>query len=214
LYGKNDERGIYRSSNGGIDWEQVLFINDSVGAVDIVIDPQHPDTLYAATWERQRHPDVRDYAGPGSGIFRSLDGGDTWERLTSGLPVHDNVGRIGLTVDMDGSVLAVYSENPVSNDYSGLYKSTNAGATWSRIDGFMLEFEEIYSGFGWYFGNVRTSPSNPDNVYILGVESWRSTNGGANWDQYTPNYVHADHHALEIHPLDPELHVMGTDGGI
>jgi photosystem II stability/assembly factor-like uncharacterized protein len=109
LYGKNDERGIYRSSNGGIDWEQVLFINDSVGAVDIVIDPQHPDTLYAATWERQRHPDVRDYAGPGSGIFRSLDGGDTWERLTSGLPVHDNVGRIGLTVDMDGSVLAVYS---------------------------------------------------------------------------------------------------------
>lgn len=216
LYGKNTTRGIFRSVNGGQDWEQVLFVSDSTSAIDIVINPVSPDTLYAAMWERIRYPHVRDYAGLSSGVYRSFDGGDTWTRLENGLPVHDRVGRIGLAIapSQPNTIYAVYAEHPITNDFSGLYKSEDAGETWVRIDDGTLESVRVYAGFGWYFGNVRVHPQQANRVYVLGLQSWRSTNGGVGWTQHTFGDIHVDHHALEIHPLNPNFHVLGTDGGL
>ncbi len=216
LYGKNSTRGIYRTLDGGNQWERVLFVNDSTSAIDVAMDPMHPDTLYTSFWERLRYQEVRDYAGVSSGIYRSFDGGETWSRLTNGLPVHDEVGRIGLAIapSSPNVIYASYTTNAITNDFAGLYKSIDHGESWVRIDDGTLEVVEINSGFGWYFGNVRVNPVDPDNVFIMGLTTWQSRNGGEAWFESTDPTVHVDHHAMEIHPQNTSMHVLGTDGGV
>jgi len=212
LYSTNPERGIYRSDDGGATWERSLFVNDSTGAVDVVIDPTNPQRLYAATWERIRRPNERRVGGPGSGLYRSLDGGDSWTRLDNGLPpAAPDVGRIGLTLCASAPhvLYAIYADDP--GYFLGVYKSTDGGDSWTQVNDGALS--GLYSSFGWYFGNIRVAPSNPDSVFVLGVPLYRSVDGGSSW-QNVSGSTHVDHHALYIFPGDAERVVDGNDGGV
>ncbi len=214
LYGKSTDRGVYRSINGGTDWEQVLFISDSTAVIDLAIHPTNPDIIFAASWERLRYPFGRIYGGPTSGIYRSTDGGDSWTKLTNnGLPVNDeNTGRIGLYIAPSdpNQIYATYTTNPVTNQFSALYKSFNGGDTWFNMN---ADIGFVFSSFGWYFGNVRVAPDDPNEVYVMGVPLVQSMDGGVSFEEVTDE-MHVDFHALEFHPANPNFRVIGNDGGI
>ena len=150
LYGYNEERGIYRSTNGGNDWERVLFITDSTSAIDVIMNPVNTDIIFAAMWERTRKPWQRDYGGITSAIHRSSDGGDNWEILTNGLrAVSPNTGRISLAISESepSTIYARYTTNEITNVFDGWYKSTDNGDSWTLVE---LGFSGVvYSSFGW-----------------------------------------------------------------
>jgi photosystem II stability/assembly factor-like uncharacterized protein len=212
LFSNNPERGIFRTTDGGESWENVLYVNDSVGGIDIVIHPDHPDTLYASMWERVRRPDRRNYGGRGCGIYRSFDGGDTWTELSGGLPVNTpSNGRIGFDISQsDPNILyAIYADN--IGYFAGVYKTTNGGNTWVRTNDSALD--DIYSSYGWWFGRISIDPTNPNIVYPIGFDLYKSINGGSSWS-YISSTVHVDQHDLVAHPLDPDFLVLGNDAGI
>ncbi|MDX1479828.1 MAG: T9SS type A sorting domain-containing protein, partial [Saprospiraceae bacterium] len=213
--GKSQERGVYRTLDGGLSWERVLFVSDSTACIDIVMNPQDPDVLFASMWERRRFPHRRVYGGVTSGIYRSQDGGDTWTLLAGGLPEpNTETGRIGLAISpsQPSVIYASYTTNPVTNVFDGVYRSLDNGENWSRVDDGSIA--GVFASFGWFFGNMRVHPNTPDSVYIMGLTSYYSWNAGWNWASHSKSNVHVDHHALEIHPLDPDFQVAGTDGGV
>lgn len=221
LYEKNDDRGLYRTNDGGETWEQVLFVSDSTSVIDVAIHPAVPNWIYAVTWERLRYPWQRSYGGVTSGIWRSQDGGDTWEKLENGLPPSgENVGRIGIHFAQSNSVVlyASYTTNAVTNYFDGIYKSSNSGDSWERVDEDPL-IEDVYGGFdgiggfGWFFGNVRVDPNDQNRMFILGVQLMMSENGGQTYVNVAPDN-HVDNHGLEIHPMNSDFMVSGNDGGI
>jgi photosystem II stability/assembly factor-like uncharacterized protein len=212
LFSNNPDRGVFRTTDGGSSWEKVLYLNDSTGAIDIVIHPLHPDTIYAAMWERVRTPDRRTYGGPGSGIFRSYDGGENWTRLTGGLPASSAyVGRIGLDISLsDPDVLyAIYADN--IGYFDGVYRTANGGESWIRTnDGALANF---YASYGWWFGRIVVDPSNANIAYAIGFDLYKTTNGGNSWS-YISSPVHVDQHDLIAHPANPNFLVLGNDGGV
>jgi len=212
LYGESTERGVYHTTDGGTSWQRMLYVNDSTGASDVVIHPQNPQIVYAAMWERIRSPQVRMSGGRGSGIFRTTDGGQNWQRLTDGLPpVGETVGRIGLAIsESNPSILyAIYADHP--GWFLGSYRSSDGGETWTRTNDGALN--GLYSNFGWYFGVIKVRPDNPNVVFALGVDLARSTNGGQSWSIIATN-VHVDHHALWFNPAQPQQILLGNDGGM
>ncbi len=214
LYDKNEERGVYKTINGGESWEQILFISDSTAVIDISMSPQEPDVLFAASWERTRYASGRIYGGTTSGIHRSKDGGASWELLQGGLPAPNvETGRIGLAVSASdpNKIYASYTTDAVTNDFDAVYSSSDQGDTWTKLNGDALF--SIYNSFGWYFGNVRIHPANPDEAYILGVWNYQTIDGGATWNPFAIS-VHVDHHGMEFHPTDPDFIVLANDGGI
>jgi len=208
LFSNNSERGLFRSEDGGASWEPTLFVNDSTGGIDLAIHPLNPDTVFAVTWQRTRRPNQRVYGGPGCGIWRSSDGGDHWEKLTTGLPA-TNLGRIGIAISpSEPSILyALYADQ--TGFFKGNYKSTDHGDSWSQLSG----GDPGYPGFGWWFGQIRVHPNDPNEVYTLGLDWAKTTDGGQNWTGVS-DYLHADYHALYIHPANPGFQVVGNDGGI
>lgn len=210
LFGTNEERGVMKSTDGGNTWERVLFVNDTTGCIDIVINPLHPDTVYAAMWQRIRRPGERISGGEGSGIYRSTDGGDTWEELTNGLPVGEDVGRIGISISKTNPLIlyAIYADK--TGYFLGVYKTTDGGDSWFRINDDDLEW--IYSSYGWYFGQIRVDPTDPDIVYALGIDTYKSLDGGNSWQLITFE-PHVDHHDLYIDPNNPSHLYLATDGG-
>ena len=216
LFAKNNQRGLYRSTDGGASWENVLFVSDSTGCIDVVIHPRLSRILYAAMWERIRRPQKRYYGGPTSGLYWSSDGGDTWEELTNGLP-HGSptVGRIGISIcESSPNILyAIYADN--IGFFDGIYKSEDGGEYWSLTNDAGLEY--LFASYGWWFGNIRVDPTNPDVVFALGLDLYKTSDGGRHWynvsylDQV---YVHVDQHGMVIHPQNPEFIVLGNDGGL
>ena len=216
------DRGIYKSTNGGTSWDKVLFISDSTGAIDIVLNPNNTSELMAAMWQRVRRPGYgqsESSFGPQSGIFKSTDGGVNWNKLgpVNGLPSDDSgIGRIGLAISLSNPSI-VYSLYNDGGIISGFYKSTNFGQNWQQKD---LGFEILNgaSSFSWYFGQVRVHPTNPETVYVLDVAFMRSTNGGDSFPLIYgyggPSELHVDHHALAFNPDDPNYLISGNDGGI
>lgn len=212
LFSNNPERGIFRTIDGGVSWEKVLYLNDSVGGIDIVIHPDHPDTLYASVWERVRRQNRRNYGGTGCGIYRSYDGGDSWTQLSGGLPVNSPYnGRIGIDISAsDPNILyAIYADN--IGYFAGVYKTTNGGNTWIRTNDSALD--NIYSSYGWWFGRISIDPVNPDIVYPIGFDLYKSSNGGNNWS-FISSAVHVDQHDMVIDPMNNNFIVLGNDGGI
>jgi photosystem II stability/assembly factor-like uncharacterized protein len=210
LFSKNAERGVYRSTDAGANWSHVLALNDSTGAVDVVVHPTNSNLVYAATWERTRRPDNIYYGGDGCGIYRSLNGGDTWTELTSGLPTGPTVGRIGLAIAPSSPdiLYAIYAEAD-PGAFMGLYKTTNGGTSWTRTTDAALS--DVYASYGWWFGQVRVSPSNPNTVFAVGYDLYRSTNGGGSWSNVGLS-MHVDHHGLDFAPSGAIYE--GNDGGM
>ena len=208
LFENNSERGVYRSEDGGDSWEQVLFVSDSTGAIDLVIHPSNPDILYAAMWERIRRPQFRQYGGITSGIYKSEDGGDTWEELTNGLPIAANLkGRIGLAIapSNPNTVMAIYADS--FGNLEGIFKSTNSGESWERVG-------NVGSvPFMWWFGKIFIDPINENTVFTPALDLYRSRDGGQSF-QNSSDGMHVDQHALFIHPLNTNFIVAGNDGGV
>ncbi|MBD3333110.1 hypothetical protein GF356_09675, partial [candidate division GN15 bacterium] len=210
LFGTNPDRGLYRSINGGATWDQILYVSDSTACIDVALHPS-TGTVFAAMWERYRNPRNRMVGGPTSGLYRSSDYGDTWSLLTTGLPPQsDTLGRIGVSVDPTSqTVYATVCNHPGS--LMGIYRSDNLGDFFFQTDD--ADLDGSLGGFGWYFGQVRVAPGNPDIVYSLGVDLYRSTDGGNSWSWAT-GAAHVDFHAMYILPGDPNKVYSGCDGGV
>lgn len=217
-FAPNSQRGIYKSTNGGASWQKSLFISDSTGAIDIIMDPSNPAFLMAAMWERVRRPSSSHLYGPSSGIYRSTNAGASWTIIppASGLPDADKqlVGRIGLA-QCASSPSVIYALYTDGTNITGLYKSINYGSSWTKTDP-SGQLNSGTAGFSWYFGQVRVKPSDPNTVYVMDVAFMRSTDGGASWPvlNYGEGYLHVDHHALAFSPDNPNYIIEGNDGGI
>ncbi|WP_457652102.1 WD40/YVTN/BNR-like repeat-containing protein [Rhodocaloribacter sp.] len=205
LFGPNEERGVFRSKDGGATWEKILFVSDEVGAADLVMDPTNPRILYASTWRILRTPYSLESGGEGSGLWKSTDGGDTWEEVTgkdNGLP-RGTLGIIGVTISPANPdrVWAI-----VEAQDGGVFRSDDGGETWTKIND-----ERKLRQRAWYYSRIYADPKNEDQLYALNVRFWRSKDGGKTYESIsTP---HGDHHDLWINPDDPDHMIIGDDGG-
>ena len=203
-YGPNPERGVFRSRDGGKNWEKVLHRDDRTGAIDLSIDPNNPRIIYAALWQVQRTPWSLISGGPGSGIFKSTDGGDTWEEITGnpGLP-SGILGRIGVAASpaQPGRVWAT-----VEAEDSAVFRSDDSGATWEK----MSDNQDL-QGRPWYYQHIFADPQDANSVWVLNYSAWKSVDGGRNFEEVsTP---HGDNHDLWIDPRSPRRMIEGNDGG-
>lgn len=213
---KDAQRGVFKSEDGGDTWEQVLFINDSTGVCDLSIHPTNHNILYASTWNRIRNNKKSLVSGPDAKIHKTVDGGKTWTVLENGLP-SDNSSRIGIDISQSNPdiLYAAYTHETTFN-LKGIFKSENAGESWVSLPlGEDVGLPPtMYAGFGWYFGKIRVNPVDPDDVFILGVDIFRSRNGGESWDFAAPQWyfydVHADKHDLIF--MGDQMYLT-TDGG-
>ncbi len=205
LFGPNQQRGVYRTVDGGKSWERILFVSDEAGAFDLILDPNNPRVIYASTWKVRRTPYSLESGGDGSGLWKSTDGGDNWTEITRnrGLPQNSIVGVIGVTVSpVDSNRVWALIE---AQD-GGLFRSENAGETWTKIN----EDRNLRQR-AWYYTRVYADTQNKDRVYVLNVQFWRSGDAGKTFSSIrTP---HGDHHDLWIDPDDPDRMVVGDDGG-
>ena len=204
IYGPNEQRGVFRSVDGGKNWERILFRSTTAGAADLSLDPTNPRVLFATIWDANRTPWNLTNGGPDSGLFRSVDGGDTWSELTRspGLP-EGVLGRIGVAASpaMAGRVWAV-----VQAEDGGLFLSDDGGDTWERVS----DYAQL-TVRAWYYGHVIPDPRDADTVYIPNEQVWKSVDGGVTLSQMpTP---HGDNHDLWIDPTDPSRMIEGNDGG-
>ena len=204
-YGPSDERGVFKTSDGGRTWRRALFRDDKTGAVDIAIDRRNPDVVYAALWEAYRVEYQMSSGGPGSGLFQSTDGGETWTEITRrpGLP-SGVVGKIGIAVSgADANRLYALVENAGG----GLFVSDDAGGTWKLVNDSRNVRQRAF-----YYTHVAADPTNRDTVYLLNVSAYRSADGGKTLTPIGAG-THGDHHDLWIDPDDSKHLVLGNDGG-
>jgi photosystem II stability/assembly factor-like uncharacterized protein len=202
-YGPNAERGIFRTRNGGQNWEKVLYLDDRTGAIDVVFDPQNPHILFATMWEGYRTPWSLNSGGAKDGLYRSSDDGTTWKRLEGdGLP-EGPLGRISVSVSgADSNVVYALIEAKKG----GLYRSDDGGAKWSLIND-----DHRFRQRAWYFTHVWADPKDSNKVYIANTGLYRSIDAGKTFERL--NAPHGDHHALWIDPNDPNRMINGNDGG-
>ena len=202
-YGQNEERGIFRSTDGGASWQKVLYKDNKTGGIDVVFDPNNSNTLFASLWEVYRNPWSLNSGGPGSGLYKSTDGGTTWKRLEGhGLP-SGIMGRIGISVSGAESS-RVYAM--IESKEGGLYRSDDGGENWIRMneDGRLRQR-------AWYFTHIFADPKSADTVYVLNTGMFRSTDGGRTFNLLPA--PHGDHHGLWIDPDNPQRLINGNDGG-
>lgn len=300
LYSKNADRGVFKSTDGGQTWERTLFINDSTGVIDLIINPKNPNELWAASWERQRSAWHFKGNGPGSAIYRSVDGGENWTKAMDGMPQGQQVGRIGLDISpsqpnilyavldnqgeieekreedtkkaglklddfrrftrervlglddkalneflrdsgfprkydahrvkddirqgkYDPSAIANYFGDDADTNLTNtkiigaeVYRSDDSGITWKKMNSYDLD--NVFYSYGYYFGEIRVAPDNPDLIYLLGVPLLKSVDAGVTWHRLDTlrgvRNIHVDHQAFWINPNDSRHILLGNDGGL
>ncbi len=202
-FGPNTERGVFRTTDGGKNWTKVLYVDDRTGATDLAFAPSNPNLVFAAMYQAQRQPWTFTSGGPGSGLYRSIDGGATWKHLEGkGLP-SGVLGRIGISISGADSS-RVYAM--IEADKGGLYRSDDGGDHWERVND-----DERYRQRAWYFSHVFADPKSADTVYVLNTGMFRSTDGGKTFTLLPA--PHGDHHGLWIDPTNPLRMINGDDGG-
>jgi photosystem II stability/assembly factor-like uncharacterized protein len=236
LYSFNEERGLFKTTDGGQTWAKALYISERVGVVDVAMAFSNPDVLYAAAYDKQRLPWHFEEGGPGSAIYKSVNGGETWERLGNGLP-EGKIGRIGLDIyPKDPNIIYATIENsnsrppteaeikraqrentepPESVVGGEVYRSEDAGNTWVKMND---DKDNIGGMPGYYYGQIRIDPNDDKTIYVLSISVYRSTDGGKTWGKGRPENVgagtHSDHHALWIDPENSNHMILGNDGGL
>ncbi|HYU79626.1 MAG TPA: hypothetical protein VEK56_11615, partial [Vicinamibacterales bacterium] len=202
LWGGGGDRGVYKTTDGGQTWQRTLFVNDDTGATELVMDPSNNKVLYAATYQRRRAQWGMNGGGPGSGIWKSSDAGQTWTKLETGLPAGPK-GRIGIDIwRANPNVLYARVEHETE---SGLYRSDDAGASWRKMNN--------TNPRPMYFSQVRIDPKTDSRIYVLGVSLYISDDAGKTFRDDGARNIHVDHHAMWIDPNNPDHLMIGNDGG-
>jgi len=212
LFGDSPDRGIYKTIDGGETWNHILFVSDSTGGIDIVIDQDTPNIVYAALWERIRRPNRRSYGGLTCGIYKTTDEGENWNELSAGLPSPgEDVGRIGIDIsESNPNILyAIYADK--TGYFEGVYTTQNGGQNWSQTNDWALS--GCYQSYGWWFGRIDVDPIDPSVAYVIGFDLYKTSNGGTSWNNISSNDVHVDQHGLYIHPIENNRVFLGNDGG-
>ena len=208
---KNDpNRGVYRSTDGGTTWEQKLFVSDSTGIIDMAIHPANGDIVYAASWERIRRPQYRQYGGETSGIYKSTDGGETWSELTNGLPTAaSQKGRISIEIAASNPDVLYARYADASGSIQGVYRTDDGGDSWNAMNAAPLQ--DV--GFHWWFQGIVVDPTDENTIYNVDFRVQKSTDGGMTWfDSFQD--VHVDQHALAFNANVPGEVLLGNDGGL
>ncbi|MGD0581721.1 MAG: hypothetical protein ABR974_02115 [Bacteroidales bacterium] len=235
----NDERGVFKTMDGGKTWDKILYIDENTGACDLVLDPRDPDVLYCTTWERTRLKwnDPRTYeTSKNSGIWKSADGGKKWKQINNGIPEPNKRGRIGIDISISNpDVLyayvdnyeTAYKANPGETDSYGrprkdvikgatVYRTNDGGATWTQVSGLTPDqktfMEHLSATYGWVFGQIKIDPTDENTVYTMGIMLNQSTDGGRTFRSL--NGPHVDHHGLWIDPANPNYLLNVQDGGL
>jgi photosystem II stability/assembly factor-like uncharacterized protein len=203
-FGKNPERGVFRTRDGGASWEKVLFVSDSTGAVDLAMNPANPRVIYAGMWRAERKPWTLIDASEDGGVWKTTDGGDTWAKLEGGLP-EGLTGRIGLAIapERPDRVWALVN---AADPGGGIYRSEDAGKTWRKINR-----DRRFRQRHWYYTHLIPDPADPNTLYVLNTGMYRSVDAGVTWERIS--VPHGDVHGLWIHPENPDAMVVGNDGG-
>ncbi len=204
VWAPNDDRGIYRTKDGGKTWQKIFWRGPKAGAIDLTFDPTNANILYAGFWEVYRKPWDLESGGPGSGLFKSIDGGDTWTELTHnpGLP-KGVIGNVGVTVS-GANPQRVWAQ--IEAEDGGVFRSDDAGKTWTKVND-----ERKLRQRAWYYNRIYADPKNPDRVYAVNVQFFRSDDGGKTWNPVRA--PHGDNHDLWISPSNPERMAEVNDGG-
>jgi photosystem II stability/assembly factor-like uncharacterized protein len=208
LWNSNSERGVYKTSDFGKTWEKILYVDENTGAADISMDPRNPDVLYASMWEHRRYPDFFNSGGKGSGLFKTMDGGKTWNPIgaEAGLP-NGTFGRIAVNVAPSNPNVVYATIEAEKKEDKGLYKSTDAGQSWKKINS---DFNTIVRPF--YFSRMVVDPTNENKIFKCGLNLTISEDGGVTFRTVSSG-VHSDMHDVWVNPQNPNNIVLGTDGG-
>ena len=233
LYSKNEERGVFKTTNGGTTWTKTLYINDETGIVDISFAPNNPKIIFASAWERERKANNFKGNGIHSGIYKSEDAGSTWTKINanSGFPSNIGIGRIGLTsfnenityAIVDNQNLRPNASNEKPKDANAalfevevigaeVYKTSDSGTTWKKThDSFI---DDAFYSYGYYFADITVDESNENRLYISAVPLLFSNDGGKSFESISKDNVHADHHVCWVNPKNPNHLINGNDGGV
>ena len=204
LWSAGGDRGLYKTTDGGKTWKAVLTVSEHTGATDVVLDPRNPKVMLAATHQRRRHVWTLINGGPESAIYKSTDGGETWRKVTRGLPTED-LGRIGLAVSPVAPDI-VYATVEAANDAQGIFRSTDGGESWEKRSNYVAQ--------GMYYGELFADPKDVDRVYMVDVYNQVSDDGGKTFRRLGESNKHVDNHAIWIDPADTDHLIVGCDGGV
>jgi len=205
IFGPSPERGVFRSKDGGQNWEKVMYVNDSTGVVDLVMDPINPRVLYAGAWQTERKPWTIIDGGPSGGVYKTVDGGDHWVKLEGGLP-SGTVGRVGIAVSPLNSRRVWVIQEALDETQGGLYMSEDAGKSWQRINR-----KHEYRQRAWYYSRIFADPQQEHTLYLMNTGFYKSLNDGKNFDRIS--VPHGDNHDLWLNPTDPDIMIQSNDGG-
>ena len=207
-YGANEQRGVFKTIDGGNTWDKVLYIDQHTGAIQVEFDPNDPNVIYADMWEHQEGPwENARFSGPNSGLYKSTDGGETWKKLTKGLPTAEQgLGRVGIGIAKSNSNLIFATVDAREN--GGIYKSTDAGESWSFLNG-----DYRLWGRGGDFAEIKVHPTNSDRLYVGNIASYTSADGGKTWKSLKGAPGGDDYHRIWINPNHPDIMLFVADQG-